>query len=151
MSETQNNPQFAIQKIFTENLSFESPLAPQVFKQKFTPKGAVDVQTAAELLKDDQYLVKLTLTVTTKNDEDKVIFIAEVKQSGIFALTDFNVGQLDHAVKSFCPAILFPYAKEAISSLVSRGGFPDLQLAPINFDALYLNEMAQKQKATGAQ
>jgi preprotein translocase subunit SecB len=146
MPETKG-PVFTIQRIYTKGISYESPNAPKIFRDDWNPEVNVDLQTKADKLEDDVYDVVLNLTVTVKMT-DKTAFLCEVQQAGIFTLKDFQTDQLNHILGSMCPSILYPYAREAISDIVTRGGFPQLLLAPVNFDALYLQHMEQ-QKAGG--
>ncbi len=138
---------FMIQKIFTSDMSWESPNTPDVFKKEWKPDANVELNTNSEALSDEGvYLVSLVVTVTVKND-NKTAFLVEVKQSGIFTIKGMAAEQLGHVVGAYCPTILFPYAREVIGSLVARGGFPELLLAPVNFDALYLHSQQQKDQA----
>lgn len=139
----QQNANFMIQKIFIKDASFESPQAPTVFKGKWQPEANIDLNTDANKVDNDLYEVTLTVTVTAKNDQ-QAAFVAEVKQSGIFTINGIAENQMGHLLGSFCPTILFPYAREAISNLVTRGGFPELAIAPINFDVLYAQQMQQQ-------
>ncbi|STX29617.1 preprotein translocase SecB subunit [Legionella beliardensis] len=135
--------QFMIQRVYIKDSSFEAPGTPAVFQQKWEPELTLDINTAHNTLEKDVYEVVLTLTATVKN-QNAVAFLAEVKQAGIFTIQGAAGPQLDHLLGSFCPSILFPYAREAITSEVIRGSFPQLVLAPINFDALYAQQLEQK-------
>ena len=135
--------QFMIQRVYIKDSSFEAPSTPAVFQQKWEPELTLDINTAHNTLEKDVYEVVLTLTATVKN-QNAVAFLAEVKQAGIFTIQGAAGPQLDHLLGSFCPSILFPYAREAITSEVIRGSFPQLVLAPINFDALYAQQLEQK-------
>lgn len=149
--EQQNNEtQFMIQRLYIKDLSYEaSNSTPDVFKQKWEPDLTLDVNTTSTLLETGVYEVVLTVTATVKN-QNSVAFLVEVKQAGIFTIQSAPDDQLDHLLNSFCPSILFPYAREAITSQVINGSFPQLVLAPINFDALYMQQLAEKQKVTHA-
>ena len=152
MSEEQGNVQnapangkFQIQKIYCKDISFESPNAPAVFQQtKWEPDVNVQLATKTSKLAENLHEVVITVTVTAKV-EDNSVYLAEVQQAGIFQVEGFAPEQMGHLLASFCPSILFPYAREAISDLVNRGGFPQMLLAPVNFDALYMQHL-QKQK-----
>ena len=139
----QNTQQFQIQKIYIKDLSFESPNAPEMFTESLHPKIDFDLPTEAKKLTDDFFDVTLQVTATAKHNE-KTAFLVEVKQAGIFNITGFPDDQLSHMLGSFCPNILFPYARESVSDLVTRGGFPPLLLAPVNFDALYAQHVQQQ-------
>lgn len=147
--EQQNNDtQFMIQRVFVKDLSYETPNTPAVFQQQWEPELTLDLNTTSTQLEAGVYEVILTVTATV-NNQKTVAFLVEVKQAGIFTIQGAPDNQLDHLLNSFCPSILFPYAREAITSQVIRGSFPQLVLAPINFDALYMQQLAEKQK--GAQ
>jgi preprotein translocase subunit SecB len=136
-------PQFMIQRVFLKDLSFEAPTTPSIFKDEWKPEMTLDLNTEHSAIEDKVYEVVLSVHVTVKN-QDKVAFIVELKQAGIFTIEGAANEQLDHLLKSFCPTILFPYAREAVTDAVVKGSFPQLVLAPVNFDALY---MQQKQQA----
>jgi preprotein translocase subunit SecB len=142
--------QFAIQKIYTKDVSFETPNSPQVFTQKWEPAVDFNLATNVETLENGLYEVALTVTATVKCN-DAVAYLAEVCQAGIFALVGFDDNEMGPMMGSFCPNILFPYAREAISDLVTKGGFPQLLLAPVNFDALYAQHIQQLQQAPGSE
>lgn len=151
MSE-QNNTEmaFQIQRIYTKDISFEAPNAPQVFQKEWEPEVKLDLDTASTQLADDVYEVVLRVTVTaTVNDE--AAFLCEVQQAGIFSISGIEGTQMAHCLGAYCPNILFPYARECITSLVSRGTFPQLNLAPVNFDALFMNYLQQQQSEGAAQ
>lgn len=146
-------PVFEINRIYTKDLSFESPKSPGIFKQE--SKFAVDVTLDAKstALEGDFYEVTLSVTVTAKEDANKeVAYIAETKQAGIFTVKNFADDQKKQILATVCANILFPYARETISNIINRGGFPQLYLAPVNFDALYTQQQAQQttQAAAGS-
>jgi preprotein translocase subunit SecB len=138
-------PVFTIQRIYVKDVSFETPHAPEIFREEWKPEVNVDLQTKTNRLEDTIYEVILHLTVTVKMG-DKVAFLVEVHQAGIFTLKGFPQDQLSHALGSMCPNILYPYARETISDIVIRGGLAQLLLAPVNFDALYLQHLEQQKK-----
>ncbi len=142
------NKQFVIQKVYVKDLSFEAPGAPDVFTRQWEPQVNVELNTSGKKVSDQVHEVILSVTVTAKLG-DTTAFIVEVQQAGIFTITGLNEGELGHALGSFCPNILFPFLRETVSDVVTKGGFPQLLLAPVNFDALYAQHMAQKQKGTG--
>jgi preprotein translocase subunit SecB len=137
-------PQFAIQKIYVKDISFEAPGAPFVFQEKWAPQIDLQLGSATEQLSEHVYQAVLSLTVTAKLG-DKTAFLVEVQQAGIFSLQGFGE-DLGAMLGSYCPNILFPYARETVSDLVTRGGFPQLLLAPVNFDALYAQHLRQQQE-----
>ena len=137
-------PNFSIQKLYVKDVSFESPDSPEIFKfTKWDPKIELNLNNAHSKIDDNMYEAVLTVTATVKH-EDKVAYLIEVQQAGILALVGFNENDQKYLLGSQCMNILFPYAREAISDLSNRGGFPPLILAPVNFDALYQQHMQQK-------
>jgi len=141
--------QFSIQKIYTKDMSFETPNSPKVFTEKWEPVVDFNLGTQVLPLEDSMYEVALTVTITVKNG-DTTAYLVEVNQAGIFSLGGFTDAEMSPMVGSFCPNILFPYAREAISDLVTKGGFPPMLLAPVNFDALYSQHLQQAQQAPGS-
>ncbi|MBC3951465.1 MULTISPECIES: protein-export chaperone SecB [Pseudomonas] len=139
-------PQFSLQRIYVRDLSFEAPKSPAIFRQEWTPTVSLDLNTRQKPLEGDFYEVVLTLSVTVNNG-DEVAFIVEVQQAGIFLIKGLDQGSMSHTLGAFCPNILFPYARETIDSLVVRGSFPALMLSPVNFDALYAQELQRMQAA----
>lgn len=142
----QEGPVFTIQRIYVKDASFETPHAPEIFREEWKPEVAVDLQTKSNQLEDSIHEIVLHITVTVKM-KDRVAFLVEVHQAGIFSIKGFNQEQLGHILGSECPKILYPYARETISDIVIRGGFPQLLLAPVNFDALYLQHLEQQRKS----
>lgn len=138
----QATPQFSLQRIYVKDLSFEAPRSPEIFRQEWNPSVQLDLNTRTKTLENDFHEVVLTLSVTVKTGEE-VAFIAEVQQGGIFLIKGLDAPSMSHTLGAFCPNILFPYAREALDNLVTRGSFPALMLAPVNFDALYAQEMAR--------
>ncbi len=134
--------QFSIQKIYTKDISFESPSAPKVFTEKWEPVVDFNLGTNATSLENSMFDVALTVTVTVKTG-DTTAYLVEATQAGIFSLAGFSDEEMGPMVGSFCPNILFPYVREVISDLVAKGGFPQLLLAPVNFDALYAQHAQQ--------
>ncbi|MDB6050599.1 MAG: secB [Pseudomonas sp.] len=144
VAEDAEAPQFSLQRIYVRDLSFEAPKSPAIFRQEWTPSVALDLNTRQKPLEGDFYEVVLTLSVTVNNG-DEVAFIVEVQQAGIFLIKGLDPAGMSHTLGAFCPNILFPYARETIDSLVVRGSFPALMLAPVNFDALYAQELSRLQ------
>lgn len=143
---TQPEKQFILQKIYIKDVSFETPNSPDIFTLKWEPKVEFNLSSNAQRLQENLFEVSLTTTVTVKLGE-KTAYLVEVCQAGIFAMAGFDEQELGPLIGSYCPNVLFPYAREAVSDLVTKGGFPPLLLAPINFDALYVQQMQQKQDA----
>ncbi|MFC1748841.1 protein-export chaperone SecB [Pseudomonadota bacterium] len=152
MAEAQTQAQnFAIQKIYTKDISFETPNSPAIFTQtEWNPDVNVQLNSATTSMEQNAHEVVLTVTVTAKLG-DQTAYLAEVQQAGIFKIENFPAEQMGHVLGSFCPNILFPYVREAISDLVTRGGFPQMLLAPVNFDAIYAQHVQQQQKQAQAE
>jgi preprotein translocase subunit SecB len=142
-------PQFSLQRIYVKDLSFEAPKSPEIFRQEWAPSVALDLNTKQKHLDGDFHEVVLTLSVTVKTGEE-IAFIAEVQQAGIFLIKGLDAASMSHTLGAFCPNILFPYAREALDSLVIRGSFPALMLSPVNFDALYSQELQRQQQGEQA-
>ncbi|WP_031433862.1 protein-export chaperone SecB [Methylomarinum vadi] len=144
-TKTTEEKQFSIQKIYTKDISFETPNAPKVFTSKWEPSVDFNLGTNVETLENNLFEVSLTVTVTVKT-ADTTAYLVEATQAGIFTLSGFTEQEMGPMLGSFCPNILFPYAREVVSDLVSKGGFPQLLLAPVNFDALYAQHLQQSQQ-----
>jgi preprotein translocase subunit SecB len=146
--------QVLLQKIYCKDASLEVPLAPQVFTRQWQPQVDVQVNTDIKPLDGDNFHVVLAVTVTAKLGED-VAFLAEAHQAGIFVVRGFSSTEERQAILAgYCPGLIFPFARETIAEMVQRGGFPQLLLQPINFEALYLehlNRARAQQKAPAAE
>jgi preprotein translocase subunit SecB len=144
--------QFGVQRVYVKDLSFEVPRAPDVFRAAWKPRIKMDLNTRSAKVEDGLHEVVLTLSVEARDDEDRVGFIVEVQQAGLFRAIGLSDAELHQTLGSYCPNLLFPYAREAVDNLVLRGGFPALLLAPVNFDALYAEALrqAQARKENGA-
>lgn len=153
MSEAaQAQQRFQIQKIYIKDISFEIPGAPQIFQELqkgWKPDVNMQLNTNTQKLSETAYEVILSLTITAKH-EDKTAFLIELHQAGVFGLDHFSEQQLGATLGAFCPSVLFPYARELVDSLLLRGGFPPLTLAPVNFEALYMQRLQQQQTARSA-
>jgi preprotein translocase subunit SecB len=147
MAEEQQAPekQFSIQKIYTKDLSFETPSSPKIFTEKWEPTVDLNLSSQIQALELSLFEVALTITITVKSI-DTIAYLVEVSQAGIFTLSGFTEEEMGPMLGSFCPNILFPYAREAVSDLVAKGGFPQLLLAPVNFDALYAQQLQYVQQ-----
>ncbi len=143
---------FKIQRIYLKDASFESPVTPKIFTHQgqWQPQVSLNLHTETSKLDGDMYEVVLTVTVTVKN-EDETVYLTEVKQAGLFLAKGIPDDRMGPLLGSFCPTQLFPFAREEITSLVQKGGFPQLPLEPVNFDALYSQHLkAQREAAAGA-
>ena len=136
-------PQFALQRIYLKDSSFESPRSPKVFQSQWQPKINFDIKTRSNKVQDDIYEVVLSLTAEAQL-QDEVAFLVEVHQAGIFTLKAFDEAQLEQIISVVCPNILFPYGREVVDALVVKGSFPALMLSPINFEALYQQKKQQE-------
>jgi preprotein translocase subunit SecB len=142
--------QFSIQKLYVKDSSFESPSSPESFTfKKWEPKIDLNINNSSKSLENGLYeaVLRITLTVT---HQDATAFLVEVHQAGIFSVSEFDDTELQYLLSSQCMNILFPYAREVISDLTTRGGFPPIILSPVNFDALYQQHLqAQAKKGEG--
>ena len=133
------------QRIYIKDASFESPNSPELFTSKWNPKLSFEMNNTASMLEDDIYEVVLTVTTTVKV-EDKTAFLAEVHQAGIFVIKGHDPDALARIQQVFCLRTLYPYACSTISDLVTKGGFPQLLLPPVNFEALYAKKLQETQE-----
>ena len=143
-------PVFTIERIYVKDLSLENPNSPQSFLLQESPQVEVSLQTRGEPVGDGIYESVLTVTVTAKVGE-QTIFLVEVAQAGIFQIRNIPEQDLQPIMGVHCPNILFPYARENISSAITRAGYPPVHLAPINFEALYAQQLQQMQAAQAPQ
>jgi preprotein translocase subunit SecB len=144
--EQQADRQFAIQRIYTKDISFESPNAPQVFISEWEPKINVDLSTEIQALSQDTIQVVLTVNVVAKHEE-KTAFLVEVQQAGIFLAKGFSEEELGPLMGIGAPNALYPYAREVVSDLITRGSFPQFTLQPVNFEQMYAQQMALKNES----
>lgn len=140
MSEEQSQSVFGIQKIYVKDASLEIPNAPQIFLEQGSPSIGVEVHSKAEQIGETVYEVVLTVTVTSKLEDDKTIFLVEVGQAGIFQIENVPQADIEPLLGVACPNILFPYVRESISDLVNRAGFPPVVLQPMNFESIYAQQ-----------
>lgn len=140
---TPQGPEFAIQRIYLKSLNYAAPSSPAIFQEEWKPTIDMQIQTNTTKLNEGLHEAVIKITVTGKSN-DKPIFTVEVEQAGIFVINRLSTEQLGAVLGGMCPNILFPYAREAITELATRGTFPPIYLAPINFDVIYAQAM-QKQ------
>jgi preprotein translocase subunit SecB len=152
MSESENTQaadeqakQFAINRIYIKDVSFESPNYHEQITADWNPETNLDLTTNGRVVENNLYEVVISLTLTAKNNEQNA-YLVEVQQAGIFTIDGFSEEELAHMLGTFCPNILFPYARETISELVTKGGFPHMYLAPVNFDAIYAQHLQELAK-----
>jgi preprotein translocase subunit SecB len=142
MSEAQ--PVFTIEKIYLKDLSLEIPNAPQVFTEQQPPKVDIRLHNEVKPIGNGVFEVVLTATVTAKHD-DKTAFLVEVAQAGVFQVRDFPPQELDAVVNVLCPKNLLPYAREAVSAVLNRAGFPAVLLPHVGFEAIYQQRLQEQQ------
>ncbi len=150
-----DNKHLSITKIYVKDFSFESPKAPDVFRSsEWQPHTDLNLRSSHTTIEGEDTLheVVLTITVDAKQD-DATLFLAEIQQAGLFQIDGYDKEEFGAIVGSFCPNILFPYAREAVASIVQKGGFPEFVLQPINFDSLYMQSRQQlaQQEAEGSE
>jgi preprotein translocase subunit SecB len=148
--QAQDQSQFALQRFYVKDSSFESPNAPESFQKQWKPEVKLDLNSRSRKLADDTYEVDVKVTATAEN-EGETAFLVEVVLGGIFHIKGVEGEQLQHMLGAFCPNILFPYVRETIDQLVVKGSFPALMLAPINFEALYQQLQTQQAQAPVAE
>ena len=143
-------PEFLIQKIYIKDLSFEAPASPGIFLKEWKGETNVQLNTKARALNEAEgvFEVELGLTVTTGAGEETA-YLVEIKQAGVFVARGFPDDQRAHLLGAYCPNLLFPFAREVVADLVMKGGFPQMLLQPINFDALYAQHQQEQQKNSG--
>lgn len=134
--------QFSIEKIYVKDLSLENPGAPKSFQLTEAPQIEIGLRTRGEQIDNEIYECVLTLTVTARSG-DQTVFLVEASQAGVFGIRGVSPDQVQPVLAVHCPAVLFPYARETIADATMRAGFPPVHLAPINFDVLYQQQLAQ--------
>jgi preprotein translocase subunit SecB len=147
-AKTAGGPNLRIVRVYVKDVSFESPHFVEMLRQEFKPEIKMQLDRGFNQIEENLFEVTLTVTVTSKQDE-KVYFLVEVKQAGIFELIGFDDVQKDTMLGAYCPNTLFPFAREAVSDLVIKGGFPQLLLSPIDFHALHIQEKNQATAEVG--
>ena len=140
-------PQLSLQKIYVKDASFEVPGAPHIFQEQGQPQIQLNLAQQVGTLADSVYEVVLTVTVTCKVAE-KTAYLAEVQQAGVFGLAGFDDPNREAVLATYCPNVLFPYARQAVSDMIQSGGFPPFLMQPINFEQLYAEQM--RRRAEGA-
>ena len=143
--EQEQQPEFGIEKLYIKDLSLEVPHSPQIFLEQEAPEIDMRISTESQKVEEGFYECSVTVTVTAKLSDERVMFLNELTQAGIFRLSNIPEEDIKLLLGVACPNILYPYAREAVSSTVTRAGFPPVILAPINFEAMY--NQAQEQNA----
>ena len=145
-----NDKQISVHKIYTKDISFESPNSPNVFKsESWSPKTNLNLRSTQQLVEENLHEVTLTITIDAKHEE-KTAFLIELQQAGLFLIQGYNKEEMGLVLASYCPNIIFPYARETVAALVMKGGFPEFILQPINFDALYAQTVQKQAQEQGA-
>jgi preprotein translocase subunit SecB len=148
-TEQDAQPGFGIEKLYVKDASIEVPNAPQIFTERTAPQVNVELGNSAQKLDEGIFEVSIKVTVTAKIG-DKTAFLVEATQAGIFAIRNVPAENLEPILAVTCPNILFPYAREAVSDMVTRAGFAPVLLNPINFEALYMQQKQQAENAAKA-
>ncbi len=148
----EDKQQFAVQKIYVKASNFESTVAAEMFKREWKPQVEYNLENKTAKLEQGLHEIDLTVSFAIKSDDNMEICHGKVVQSGIFTLVGFNQEQMEHMITSYCPTTLYPFIRESIADMVTRGGYPPLFISPINFDAIYAQlqeEKKQKAQQTG--
>lgn len=152
MTDTDQTPtgerQFLVRTIYTKDLSFESPNAPEIFRDEWKPDSTLQFDIKLQQLAEHTHEVVLTLTTSAKIGE-KTAFLIEVQQAGIVTIGGFTEAELGQLFYVYCPSILFPYARQTVTDLVAKGGFPPLVLQHVAFDQIYAQKMNEAAQTNG--
>lgn len=148
-TQASNDAQFLVQKVYVKDISFETPNTPEVFKMEWKPEVDMNMSNKATAIGDDHFDVVLTVTLTVKIG-DTTAYLVEVNQAGIFLIKNLPEDVIDRMLSIVCANILFPFVREAVSDVITRGGFPQLLLAPVNFDALYEQQKGEAETESEA-
>ncbi len=144
MVEERGKAQFALQRIYVKDASFESPKSPHGFREQWKPKVNLELNSRHSMIENGLYEVVLHVTVSASTEDDGLMYLVEVQQAGVFLVDGIEENARLHVLGSFCPNVLFPYAREVVDSLVLKGSFPPLMLNPVNFDAIYQQSLAEQ-------
>ena len=150
MSEQVEEATFALQRIYVKDMSFESPRSPEGFLKQGKPIVTLELSVSNVSIGEENFEVTLGLTATAKNEAEEIIYLIELKQAGIFLIKGVSEEGLSRTLGSFCPNVLFPYARETIDSMVTKGSFPPLMLSPINFDNIFAQSMERSEADTAS-
>jgi preprotein translocase subunit SecB len=144
---TDAGAQLSLQKVYIKDVSFEVPGAPQIFQEQGQPQIQLNLSQQIGALTENVYEVVLTVTVTCKLAE-KTAYLAEVQQAGVFGMSGFDNQNRDAVLATYCPNVLFPYARQIVSDLIQNGGFPPFLMQPINFEALFAEQARRRAEGT---
>ncbi len=147
--DTAGQGQVLLERLYLKDASFESPRSPAVFSEPWQPEFQLDINTRTDHLAEERFEVVLSATLRAKADGGRVAYIVEVQQAGVFQVSGLEPESRQRVLGTLCPGTLFPYVRETVDSLVVKGGFPAVHLAPVNFEALYA-EALRKQSAEAA-
>jgi preprotein translocase subunit SecB len=157
MSEDNANPaqgprqgQVMLERLYLKDSSFESPRSPAVFADRWQPDYQLDINTRTTGVGEDRFEVVLSVTLRAKTEGGKTAFIVEVQQAGVFLIKDLDEQSLQRVLGTLCAGTLFPYVRESVDSLVVKGGFPAVHLAPVNFEALYADALRKRAEASAS-
>lgn len=139
--------EFSLERIYIRDVSFESPRAPDVFREAWQPKIQLDISTRANNLGEERFEVVVTVTINAKSAAGQTLMIVEVQQAGIFRIKGLSDDGLRRVLATQCPGILFPYIRESVDSLVVKGGFPALQIAHVSFETMFEEALRQRNNA----
>jgi preprotein translocase subunit SecB len=139
-----NGAELSLERIYVRDVSFESPRAPDVFREPWKPKIEADINTRANNLGEERFEVVLTATISAKSDAGMTLLIVEVQQAGVFRIRGLSDDNLRRILATQCPTILFPYVRETVDSMITKGGFPALHLMPVNFEAMFDEALRQR-------
>ena len=142
-TDKQIDTSFEIRRIYSKDISFETPNSPDIFSKEWKQDINIELHSSSHQFAENVFEVALRVTVTGKSQGD-VAYICEVTQAGIFAISGLADNKLKHCLGAYCPNILFPYVREIVSSLITRGTFPPINLDPVNFDAVFMNYIQQQ-------
>ena len=151
-AQTEAQKQLSISKIYVKDFSFESPKAPDIFRSaEWKPQTDLNLRSSHKPVEGQDNLHEVVLTITVDAKEgDNTIFLVELHQAGLFEVSGYDKDEFGAIIGSFCPNILFPYARESIAGTIQKGGFPEFVLQPINFDALYVQSQQQRAQQEAA-
>jgi len=139
--------EFALERIYVKDLSFESPRSPDVFRESWQPQIQLEINTRTTGLGDERFEVVLTVTANAKSSAGQTLMIVEVQQAGAFRIRGLDDERLRRVLATHCPGILFPYIRETVDTLVVKGGFPPLMLAPVNFEGMFEEALKRNQQS----
>jgi preprotein translocase subunit SecB len=148
-AQAEQRPAFTLQKVYVKDASFESPMSPNIFTRQVAPEIEIQLNVMHEPIAEDVYEVVLTITATARHEKDTV-FLCEVQQGGVFVIQGVGAAERELVLEVACPNILLPFVREAVAGMVAKGGFPQLLINPVNFEAVYHQKRQGGQTTTAA-